>query len=410
MTPHTRILLDGPHYHADPYPLFADLTASGTIHPIDFPAIHAWLVTGHDAAKRALTDPRLGKDHRRANPNFLANASIMPQPQHSQLQVHLLHRDPPRHSRMRPLVAEHFTARRSEAHRADTRRDVDALIDALPAAAVDEPVDLVAEFASKLPMLPLARAIGLPDHLRDRFDPAWRTVVAPVPPGHPDRPRYERLLTELQHFIAEVVDTVTEPTLLGSIVAAAKAGDITPPERDSMIFQLFAAGQDPVAAQLELALITLFAHPNVLPRLIGEPDLMARAVEELLRFDAAFNLTTWRFLDHDDDIDGTVVPAGDSVIVALGAANRDPGAFECPHTLRIDREPNPHLAFGYGRHACPAAALARIELQEALTALLTRLKGLRPGYQPGDLQWSPSPITRAVAALPVHYRRRTDRA
>ncbi|MDV6278169.1 cytochrome P450 [Rhodococcus erythropolis] len=410
MTSQTRTLIDGQPYHADPYPLFAELTASGSIHPIDFPAVRAWLITGHNAAKRALIDPRLGKDHRRANLNFLANASIMPEPQHSQLQVHLLHRDPPRHSLMRPLVSAHFTAHRSENQRIDVRADVDALIDALPTAAVDEPVDLVAEFASKLPMLVLARVIGLSDDLRDRFDPAWRTVVAPVPPGHPGRLRYERLLTELQHYIAEVVDTATASTIIGTIAAAAATGDITPPERDSMIFQLFAAGQDPVAAQLELALIALFDHRNVLRRLIREPDLMARAVEELLRFDSAFNLATWRFLDREDSIDGTEVPAGDSVIVALGAANRDPEIFECPHTLRIDRDPNPHLAFGYGRHACPAAALARIEIREALTALLTRLDGLRPGYRPGGLDWSPSPITRAVAALPVHYRQREARA
>lgn len=410
MTSQTRTLLDGPGYHADPYPLFADLTARDSIHAITFPALHAWLITGHDAAKRALTDQRLGKDHSRANANFLTKASIMPEPQHSQLQVHLLHRDEPRHSRMRALVAEHFTARRSETQRTAVRADVHALIDALPPAAVDDPVDLVAHFAAKLPLLALARAIGLSDVLRDRFDPAWRTVVAPVPPGHPGRPRYEHLLTELQGYIAEVVDSAAEGTLLGSIVSAATSGEITPEERDSMIFQLFAAGQDPVAAQLALALISLFGHPDVLARLTGDPGLVPRAVEELLRFDAAFNLTTWRFLDRDDDIDGTQVPAGDSVIVALGAANRDPDTFECPHALRIDREPNPHMAFGYGRHVCPAAALARIELQEALAALIGRLEGLRAGYRSDDLQWSPSPITRAVAALPVYYTKRAVRA
>lgn len=97
------------------------------------------------------------------------------------------------------------------------------------------------------------------------------------------------------------------------------------------------------------------------------------------------------------------MPAGDSVIVSLGAANRDPDIFDCPHDVRVDRSPNPHLAFGYGRHACPAAGLGRIELQEALTALISRLDGLRPAYDGDDLEWSSSPITRAVTALPVHY-------
>lgn len=409
MTTEDRTLLDGWQYHADPYPLFAELTASGSIHPINFPAIRSWLVTGHGAARRTLTDHRLGKDNSRANADFLANASIMPEPQRTKLQAHLLHRDPPRHSRMRSLIVEHFTSRRSESHRCSVRADVDALIDALPAKAVDNPVDLVASFASKLPMLTLARVIGLPDGLRDRFLPEWRGVVAPVPPGHPRRTRYEHLLAELQEYIAEVVSAAVEPTLIGSLVASAQTGVISPEERDSLIFQLFAAGQDPVAAQLELALVTLFAHPSTLLRLTAAPGLVQQAVEELLRFDAAFNLTTWRFLSVDDSIEGVGVPAGDSVIVALGAANRDPEVFARPHILNIDRKPNPHLTFGYGRHACPAAALARVELQESVSALLSRLEGLRPAYQTNDLQWSPSPITRAVSALPVFYRQRVSR-
>ena len=399
-----RTLLDGSRYRADPYPLFATLTSSGTVHAVSFPALDAWLITGHAAARRALTDQRLGKDHVRANSEFLAKASIMPEPQRSRLQKHLLHRDEPHHTRMRSLVTDHLSARRSEAHRDAIRADIDALIDAMPATADDRPVDLVAAVAEALPMLALARAIGLPDHLRDRFEPEWRTVVAPVPPGHPRRERYENNLVELQDYINDVVREARDETVLGDIVRAADAAIITVQERDSMIFQLFAAGQDPVAAQLELALVGVLERPAVLQQLRNHPDLVPSAVEELLRHDSAFNLTTWRFLEADDHIDGVAVPAGDSVIVALGAANRDPEVFECPHDVRIDRSPNPHLAFGYGRHACPAAGLARVELQEALTALIIRLDGLRPGYDhKDDLDWSSSPITRAVAALPVHY-------
>lgn len=409
MTLRSRALLDGQRYHADPYPLFAQLTAAGTIHPVDFPAINAWLVTGHDAAKRALTDPRLRKDHRKANAKFRANASLMPEPQRTQLQSHLLHRDPPQHSRMRSLIVKHFTTHRSESQRSSIRADVNSLVDSLPPMADKVPVDIAGAFASKLPMIALARAVGLPDHLRDQFDPSWRSVVSPVPPHHPDRHRYERLLTELQHYIAEVVNTAPPSSLLGTLVSAAASGDITLTERNSMIFQLFAAGQDPVTAQLELALIALFDRPQVLCRLIREPERVVQALEELLRFDAAFNLTTWRFLAHNDRIDGTNVPAGDSIIIALGAANRDRTVFEQCDDLLIDRNPNPHLTFGYGPHSCPAAAFARIELQEALSVLITRLIGLQPAYRADELQWSPSPITRGVEMLPVYYRQRVPR-
>ena len=113
--------LYGEDYYRDPYPLFSSLREQGTVHPVAFPAIDAWLVTGYDAAHAALGDDRLGKNHARANARWHAKASIMPEPQHSRLQVHLLHQDPPRHTAMRAMIADHFTARRSEAHRAGIR-------------------------------------------------------------------------------------------------------------------------------------------------------------------------------------------------------------------------------------------------------------------------------------------------
>lgn len=121
------------------------------------------------------------------------------------------------------------------------------------------------------------------------------------------------------------------------------------------------AGQEPVTNQITTALIALFRHPDQLARLRDHPDLLPRAVKELLRHDSAFELTTWRFFDQDSDLYGTEVPAGDSVIVSLCAANRDPRRFPDPDTLDFERSPNPHLAFGHGIHCCPGAALARAE-------------------------------------------------
>lgn len=409
-----RVRLDGADYHRDPYDLFREFTSAGEVHPIQFPAIHAWLVTGHDAARAACTDPRLGKDHGRANPYFLAHGSIMPEPQHSQLQVHLLHVDGERHQRMRQLVASPLSARRTESLRVQIRSDVNDLIDNFPDPRTGPvTVDLVADFTAPLPLLALARAIGLPPALRDKFDRAWGTVVAPVGPQHPERPLYEQRLHELQNYIAEIVTTVgssdDDRSILAAVIRASDAGVITTHERDSMIFQLLVAGQDPVSAQLQLCLLDLFSDPDLVTRLRRYPADLPRAVEELLRHDSAFSLTTWRFLDQPADLFGTQVPAGDSVIVALGAANRDPRVFADPDKVDIDRDPNPHLAFGFGAHACPGAALARIEICEALHALLTRLPGLDIPVRRDDLQWSPAPLTRAVASLPATYSRKLDR-
>jgi cytochrome P450 len=409
-----RVKLEGAAYHREPYELFRELTGTGAVHPVQFPAVHAWLITGHEAARGACTDPRLGKDHSRANPYFLAHASIMPEPQHSHLQVHLLHVDGERHQRMRQLVASPLSARRTENLRAKIRADVNDLIDKFPDPASGKvAIDLVPAFAAPLPLLALARAIGLTPELRDKFDRAWGTVVAPVGPQHPDRPIYEKRLHELQDYIAEIVTTIRasagNQSILANIIVASDAGDITTQERDSMIFQLLVAGQDPVSAQLQLCLLDLFGNPDLVDRLRQQPTDLPRALEELLRHDSAFSLTTWRFLDESADLFGTPVPAGDSVIVALGAANRDPRVFAEPDNINIDRDPNPHLAFGFGAHACPGAALARIELCEALETLLTRLPDLEISVSRDHLQWSPAPLTRAVASLPATYSRKLDR-
>ncbi|MBY0442183.1 MAG: cytochrome P450 [Mycobacteriaceae bacterium] len=410
----SRIRLDGAAYHQDPYPLFQRLLAAGPVHPVQFPAVHAWLVTGYDAARSACTDPRLGKDHRRANPYFLAHASIMPEPQHCQLQVHLLHVDGERHQRMRHLVASPLSARRTERLRADIRADINDLIDAFPdPASGTVTIDLISSFTAPLALRALARAIGLPAQLRDKFDRAWGTVVAPVGPQHPDRPIYQKRLRELQSYITEITRSIAESddadSLLANIIEAADTGAITSHERDSMIFQLLVAGQDPVSAQLQLCLLDLFADPALVDRLRKQPTDLGRAVEELLRHDSAFSLTTWRFLDEPAELSGTRVPAGDSVIVALGAANRDPRVFDHPDSLDIDRDPNPHLAFGFGAHACPGAALARIQLGEGLHALLSRIPDLQICLDRNALQWSTAPLTRAVACLPATYSRKLHR-
>ncbi|MFC0843324.1 cytochrome P450 [Streptomyces noboritoensis] len=396
--------LMGCPYKENPYPLYEQMREDGPIHRVLFPSgVNAWLVTGYEAAHATLNDERLGKNHDRGNDRWRARASIMPEPQHSQLQVHLLHQDPPRHTRMRRYVTDAFTPRRVDALRPRFQELADALVDALPEAG---PADLVAGFAAHFPFQVLAETIGLPAPLAARFDRDWGKVVQPVGPTDPGRPMYEARLHGLQSYIAEVVAHKREDAgddLLSRLVVARDEGELTQEELDSMIFQLLVAGQEPVTNQITTALIALLRHPDQLARLRDDPALLPRAVEELLRYDSAFELTTWRFLAEDDDLHGTAVPAGDSVIVSLCAANRDPRRFEDPDALVLDRSPNPHLAFGHGIHFCPGAALARAELQVALGTVLARLPGLRLAVADGDLEWIQAVLGRGTVRLPVAY-------
>ncbi|MEU8686530.1 cytochrome P450 [Streptomyces sp. NPDC048611] len=399
--------LMGCPYKSNPYPLYERMREAGPVHRVLFPSgVQAWLVTGYEAAHAALNDDRLGKNHDRGNDRWRARASIMPEPQHSQLQVHLLHQDPPKHTRMRRFVTDAFTPRRIESLRPRFQELADTLLDALPDTG---PADLVTGFAAPFPFQVLAAVIGLPQDLAARFDRDWGKVVQPVGPTDPGRPQYEARLHGLQGYIADVVAHKREhgdDDLLSRLVAARDRGELSQEELDSMIFQLLVAGQEPVTNQITTALVALFRHPDQLARLRDEPALLPRAVEELLRYDSAFELTTWRFFDQDSDLHGTEVPAGDSVIVSLCAANRDPRRFPDPDTLDLDRAPNPHLAFGHGIHFCPGAALARAELQIALGTLLTRLPGLHLAVKDEDLEWTPAVLGRGTPHLPVGYDRR----
>ncbi|WP_329500250.1 cytochrome P450 [Kitasatospora herbaricolor] len=402
------IPLYGSAYKSDPYDLYRELREAGPVHRVRFPSgIAAWLVTGYQAAHSTLNDRRLGKNHALGNDNWRALASIMPEPQHSQLQVHLLHQDPPKHTDMRRLVLDAFAPRRIEALRPRFQQLADALVDALPEKGG---ADLVHGFAAHYPFQVLAEVIGLPPELARRFDRDWGKVVQPVGPNDPGRPAYEGRLRALQGYIADIVTHRTEhpgDDLLSRLVAARERGELSQQELDSMIFQLLVAGQEPVTNQISTMLITLLRHPEQLARLRDNPGLMPRAIEELLRHDSAFELTTWRFLAEDSDLHGTRVPAGDSVIVSLCAANRDPEQFPDADTLDFDRTPNAHLAFGHGIHFCPGAALARAELQIAVGTLLGRLPGLRPAHDLGRLAWIPAVLARGVNSLPVAYDRRS---
>ncbi|ANZ20944.1 cytochrome P450 107B1 (P450CVIIB1) [Streptomyces noursei ATCC 11455] len=399
--------LTGCPYKSNPYPLYERMREAGPVHRVLFPSgVQAWLVTGYDAAHAALNDDRLGKNHDRGNDRWRARASIMPEPQHSQLQVHLLHQDPPKHTRMRRFVTDAFTPRRIESLRPRFQELADVLIDALPATG---PADLVTGFAAHFPFQVLAEVIGLPQELAARFDRDWGKVVQPVGPTDPGRPLYEARLHGLQSYIADVVAHKREhwdDDLLSRLVVARDRRELSQEELDSMIFQLLVAGQEPVTNQITTALIALFRNPDQLARLRDDPDLLPRAVEELLRYDSAFEMTTWRFFAQDSDLHGTEVPAGDSVIVSLCAANRDPRRFPDPDTLDLDRSPNPHLAFGHGIHFCPGAALARVELQIALGALLSRLPGLHLATRDEDIEWIPAVLGRGTNHLPVGYDRR----
>jgi cytochrome P450 len=166
---------------------------------------------------------------------------------------------------------------------------------------------------------------------------------------------------------------------------AGDAHELTEDEVVGNAIFLMTAGHETAANALANSLIALLDHPDQLARLQDAELLPDAAIDELLRFDSPVQLTA-RIAREDREYAGGVVPRGGSVIVLLGAANRDPRRFDEPNELRVDRADNQPLSFGHGAHYCLGAALAREELRVTLPHVLRRLPGLRltarPVYQP----------------------------
>ena len=148
------------------------------------------------------------------------------------------------------------------------------------------------------------------------------------------------------------------------------------------------------------ALVALLRHPDQWERLCAASDLVPAAVEELLRFDSPVQMVP-RATTSELDLDGHTIPAGERLTFVIGAANRDADQFSAPDTLDIGRMPNAHLAFGWDRHFCLGAHLARVEAQTVFAALADRFPKLSLAISADDLAWLPNPAFRGVASLPV---------
>jgi cytochrome P450 len=192
---------------------------------------------------------------------------------------------------------------------------------------------------------------------------------------------------------------------LVSGLISARDGDerLTTQELLSTIFQLIVAGHDTTASLIGNSVVALFRNPEQLAALRADPDRIATAVEELLRFDAPVPHATFRYAVEPVDIGDATIPTGAQVIICLAAANRDRGQYARPDALELERAESRHLAFGHGIHHCLGAPLARMEGQLALRTLLRRFPDLRLAVPADELRWGHGDglVLRGLSELPV---------
>jgi cytochrome P450 len=370
----------------------------------------AWLVTRYDDVREALTNPLLSLDKRHALPGSYQGFALPPA-----LDANLLNMDPPDHTRIRRLVGRAFTPRRIEQLRAPVRETADRLLDALGAHGR---TDLIASYAAPLPITVICDLLGVPDEHRRDFR-SWTDALVAPDPARPGAAK-EAIMAMLGFFTGLLAAKRKEPAddLLSDLIAVRDedhrlAGDdrltdgdgltdgdrLTEDELMSLAFLILFAGYENTVQLIGNAVLGLLTHPGRLT----EPDQLPAAIDEFARFDGPALLAIRRFPVEDVTIGGAAVPAGETVLLSLSAANRDPRRFPDPDRLDLGRDASGHLALGHGIHYCLGAPLARLETEIALSALLERLPDLALDADPAELRWRPSLRARGLLALPVTY-------
>lgn len=309
----------------------------------------------------------------------------------------LLYLDPPQHARYRNLVSRAFTPRRManlEPWIRGLARDLLAKID------VAEALDFVDTVAAPLPILVIAELLGVPGDDRDQFR-LWSDAVAAAAMGE-----YETtaapVLDLIIYFQDALADRSAHPRddLLTALVEAEIDGvKLTEQELIGFCMTLLVAGNETSRSALSGGVLALAEHPHQRAALFGDPAKIAVAGEEILRW--VTPITTFaRTATEDVQIGAQKINEGDFVVLIYRSANRDELAFgKDASAFRVDRSPNPQLAFGFGEHYCMGAALARLELRVVIEEVLS----VWPRFEPaGEAIRIPSTLFNQYVHVPLH--------
>ncbi|MFF7079296.1 cytochrome P450 family protein [Streptomyces lavendulae] len=380
---------------ADPYPVYAALREKGHVHRVHVPGTgDVWLVLGRDEVRAALTDPRLRNDIR--------HSASWESDGGNAIGLNMLQTDAPRHTRLRSLVAREFTAGRIDALRPRVRRIADGLLDAFPPAGT---ADLVAGYALPLPLTVICELLGVPSGDQHHLH-AWSTeLVAPSSPAAAAAAGGE-MAAYFASLIAAKADVPGADLMSALVRASAEEDGLSPEELLGMAFLLLVAGHETTVNLISGAVLNLLRHPDQLAALRADASLLDGAVEEALRYDGPVAAAAFRHAAEPLEIDGVRIPAGDSLMLSLASASRDPRYHPDPDRFDIRRPAGGHLAFGHGIHHCLGAPLARVEGRIALETLLRRLPDLALACDPDHPERRSGAMLRGVAALPVRWSRR----
>ena len=390
-----------PQFIRDPYPQYHRLRTADPVHrsPLGF-----FVASRHDDVSSMLRDKRFGKDFV-GRMTRQHGSAIMDEPVYRSMRHWMLQQDPPDHTRLRGLVVKAFTARRVE----DMRPRIQAIVDAaLDRVAPHGRMDLIADFAYRLPVTVICEMLGIPREEHEMFHAGARAsgrLLDPVPltRAEIDEANEDNLASqEYFHALFELRRRHPGDDLTTQLVRAEEEGSrLSNEELTANIILLFGAGHETTVNLIGNGLLALYRHPDQLRRLREDPSLTTNAIEEFLRYDSSVQLTG-RVALEDVTVGTTAVAKGDGVLCLLGAVNRDPAVYPDPDRLDITRRNIRPQSFGGGIHFCLGAQLARIEAEIAVATLLRRLPRLTLD-DPEHPDWRPAFVLRGLERLPASW-------
>jgi cytochrome P450 len=379
----------------NPYPAYDQLRAHAPVFylaPFD-----VWMIFDYDGVRRALTD----------HDTFSSDLSVAPD--HGNPGQWFIFFDPPRHTKLRALISKAFTPRvvaNLEPRIRDLSREL------LDSAIGRGEMDLATEFAVPLPMRVIAELLGVPAVDWPRYK-RWSDVILTIAntisrdeAAARTVEQYRAVTAEMRAWLPELIAqrrSERHDDLLTRLVEAEVDGErLSPEELLGFVQLLLVGGQETTANLINNAVLCFIEHPDQLARLRAAPELLPSAIEEVLRYRSPLHWMP-RATRRGVELHGQTIPAGKIVLPMIGSANRDPKQFRDAGGFDISREPNPHLAFGHGIHACLGGPLARMEARIALTDFLGRVFDFQlASAEP----WPPRTAfgVHGPSSLPIRFR------
>ena len=350
----------------DPYDTYDRLRAKDPIHRMRL--INGWVLTRYEDVDMVL------RDHRRFSKDDGQEDEYRS----------MLHHDPPDHTRLRSLVSKAFTPRAVRELHPRVQRIVDELLDDLNG---ENRFDLIERFAFPMPVTVIAEMLGVPAQDMNRFKRWSNDVSLTIEPSLRDDQirRVERATEELYDYFENIIEErrrEPQDDMITALLNAEDEGDrLTHEELLGALVLLLVAGNETTRNLIGNGMRALLKNSDQLQKLRHNPRLLDSAIDELLRYDSPVQLDG-RLVHNDIEVAGQRIRAGQRVLCAIGAANRDPAMFTEPDKLDIGREEKSHIAFGRGIHHCLGAPLALLEARAAFSAILNRFSHIELVSEP----------------------------